>query len=71
MPFPETSQRERALTDRMELAEADFQVVPELFDGRYGTLIRSGAIIAIAVLLVLLVLGGLAMFSQLSLLMEK
>ena len=65
-PFPETSQRERALTDRMELAEADFQVVPELFDGRYGTLIRSGAIIAIAVLLVLLVLGGLAMFSQLS-----
>lgn len=70
-PFPETSQRERALTDRTELPEADFQVVPELFDGRYGTLIRSGVIIAIAVLLVLLVLGGLAMFSQLSLLMKK
>jgi DNA-binding CsgD family transcriptional regulator len=46
--------------------ELDFRVVPELFDGRYGTLVRLGAIIAIAFFLVILVLGGLAIFSQLS-----
>jgi DNA-binding CsgD family transcriptional regulator len=49
--------------------ETDYAVVPELFEGRYGTLIRLGAIIAIAVFLVILVLGGLAIFSQLSELM--
>ena len=48
------------------LAELDFRVVPEWFDGRYGTLVRLSAIIAIAVFLVILVLGGLAIFSQLS-----
>ena len=48
------------------LSELDFRVVPEWFDGRYGTLMRLGAIIAIAVFLVILVLGGLAIFSQLS-----
>ena len=48
---------------------SDPPVVPELFEGRYGTLVRLGAIIAIAVFLVILVLGGLAIFSQLSELM--
>jgi DNA-binding CsgD family transcriptional regulator len=48
------------------LPELDFRVVPEWFDGRYGTLVRLGAIITIAVCLVILVLGGLAIFSQLS-----
>jgi hypothetical protein len=48
------------------LSELDFRVVPEWFDGRYGTLVRMSAIIAIAVFLVILVLGGLAIFSQLS-----
>jgi len=48
---------------------ADLAVVPELFEGRYGTLVRLGAIIAIAVFLVILVLGGLAILSQLSELM--
>lgn len=48
------------------LAELDFRVVPEWFDGRYGTLVRLSAIIAIAVFMVILVLGGLAIFSQLS-----
>lgn len=48
---------------------SDYPVVPELFEGRYGTLIRLGTIIAIAVFLVILVLGGLAIFSQLSELM--
>ena len=46
--------------------ELDFRVVPEWFDGRYGTLVRLGVIIAIAVFLVILVLGGLAILSQLS-----
>ena len=58
---PELSQPEgQALT------ELDFRVVPEWFDGRYGTLVRLSAIIAIAVFLVILVLGGLAILSQLS-----
>ena len=48
------------------LAELDFRVVPEWFDGRYGTLMRLSAIITIAVFMVILVLGGLAIFSQLS-----
>lgn len=38
----------------------------DLFEGRHGTLMRLGAIVAIAFLLVLLVLGALATFSQLS-----
>ena len=46
--------------------EADYRVVPELFEGRYGTLMRLSAIIAIAVFMVILVLGGLAIFSELS-----
>ena len=46
--------------------ELDFRVVPEWFDGRYGTLVRVGAIIAIAVCLVIVVLGGLTIFSTLS-----
>lgn len=49
---------------------ADYRVVPELFDGRYGTLIRLGAIAALAVFLVILVLGGLAILAQLSALMS-
>jgi DNA-binding CsgD family transcriptional regulator len=58
---PELSQPEGS-----GLTELDFRVVPEWFDGRYGTLVRLGAIITIAVFLVILVLGGLAIFSQLS-----
>ena len=50
-------------------AAADLPIVPELFEGRYGTLIRLGAILAISVFLVILVLGGMAIFSQLSELM--
>lgn len=67
-PLPERSHRQRAHSDQPG-TEADVQVVPELFEGRYGTLIRLGAIIGIAVFLVILVLGGLAIFSQLSELM--
>jgi DNA-binding CsgD family transcriptional regulator len=65
-PFPDRSHRERAHPDRLSGQETDYSVVPELFEGRYGTLIRLGAILGIAVFLVFLVLGGLAIFSQLS-----
>jgi DNA-binding CsgD family transcriptional regulator len=51
------------------LPELDFRVVPEWFDGRYGTLVRLSAIIMIAAILVIFVLGGLAIFSTLSELM--
>jgi len=57
---------ELARPDGPALAELDYRVVPELFDGRYGTLMRLSAIIAIAALLVILVLGGMAILSQLS-----
>lgn len=40
--------------------------VPELFDGPSGTLIRLAAIAGITVLLILIALGGIAMFSQAS-----
>ena len=48
------------------LTELDFRVVPEWFEGRYGTLMRLSAIVAIAVFMVILVLGGLAIFWVLS-----
>ena len=68
-PLTALARRERTYPARPRETESDYPVVPELFEGRYGTLIRLGAIIAIAVFLVFLVLGGLAIFSQLSELM--
>jgi len=70
-PLPVPSLRQRFRSRPLHGPEADFQVVPELFDGRYGTFIRLGAIFAIAVFLVVIVLGGLAIFNQLSELMAK
>jgi len=52
--------------NRPIVPETDYRVVPELFEGRYGTLMRLGAIIVIAVFLVVLVLGGLAIMSEVS-----
>src|SRR6187399_956564 len=68
-PLTALTRRERTYPGQLRAAETDFAVVPELFEGHYGTLIRLGAIIAIAVFLVFLVLGGLAIFSELSELM--
>ena len=68
-PLTALRRRERTYPGQLRAAETDFAVVPELFEGHYGTLIRLGAIIAIAVFLVFLVLGGLAIFSELSELM--
>lgn len=53
------------------VAEADFRVVPELFDGRYGTMFRLGSIFVIAVLMVILLLGGMAIYAQLSQLLGR
>jgi len=44
----------------------DYRVVPELFDGRWGTLARLATILAITVLLSIAFLGGLAIFVQVS-----
>ena len=68
-PLSALLRRERAYPAQPRETEADYPVVPELFEGRYGTLIRLGAIVAIAVFLVILVLGGMAIISKLSELM--
>jgi DNA-binding CsgD family transcriptional regulator len=68
-PFRDRSHSDRVQPAPPPGAEADIQVVPELFEGRYGTLMRLGAIVVIAVFLVIFVLGGLAIFAQLSELM--
>jgi DNA-binding CsgD family transcriptional regulator len=68
-PPPEPILQGRSHPETPTAAETDYQVVPELFEGRYGTLIRLGAILTLAVFLVILVLGGLAILSQLSELM--
>ena len=47
-------------------AEAGRSAVQGWFDGRHGTLLRLVAIVGIAVLLMLLVLGSLTMLSRLS-----
>ena len=43
-----------------------YHVLPEAFDGRIGTLMRLGAIAMITVFLTLIILGGLAIYSELS-----
>jgi DNA-binding CsgD family transcriptional regulator len=69
LPLPESAPPEPARNGGVSAPEADFSVVPESFDGRFGTLVRLGAIFVIAVMLVLVVLGGLAIYTQLSLLL--
>lgn len=44
----------------------DFRVAPELFDGHWGTLARLGAIMLIALLLILVAVGGTGLFLTLS-----
>jgi DNA-binding CsgD family transcriptional regulator len=54
-----------------ELAPGDsfqpyYHVLPEAFDGRGGTWLRLGAIAMITVFLTLMILGGMAMYSELA-----
>lgn len=44
----------------------EIRVVPELFDGKWGTLARLATILAITVLICIAFLGGLAIFVQVS-----
>lgn len=52
-------------------AEGYHRVLPEMFDGPYGTMMRLGATALIAMVLILTVLGGLTMFSQLSRIVDR
>ena len=64
-PMPQgTADREQALV------QSYHHVLPEMFDGPYGTLLRLGYIAVIAVILIMVVLGGLSMFAQLSSLVD-
>jgi DNA-binding CsgD family transcriptional regulator len=51
--------------------EGYHRVLPEMFDGPYGTLMRLGVTALIAMVLILTVLGGLTMFSQLSRIVDR
>src|SRR5690606_11535203 len=55
-PLSLLNPRERARPDQPREPESEYPVVPEWFEGRYGTLIRPGAIKANAGFLVRLVL---------------
>ncbi len=60
------AQPHAAMTGGDALDEAYYHVLPEMFDGPYGTYLRLGAIAVFTLFLILIVLGGLAMFAQLS-----
>ena len=50
--------------------DGEYRIVPEMLDGPYAAYIRLGAVCALALSMMLVVLGGLAIFSQLSSLLE-
>lgn len=52
-------------------AAAYHHVLPEVFDGPNGTVLRLGYIGGITVFLILIVLGGLSMFVQLSTMLDR
>lgn len=54
-----------------EASDGYYHVLPKAFDGRSGTLLRLGAITAITVFLTLIILGGLAMYAQLSQMFDR
>ena len=66
---------EAALPQALQSHEAEragyYHVLPEKFDGPYGTYLRLGAIALIAVFLILIIMGGLAMFAQLSQILDR
>jgi DNA-binding CsgD family transcriptional regulator len=64
--LPGSSPHSRFRSRRRDEPEADFQVGPEQFEGRNGTLVRLGWILGIALLLVFFVVGTLALYSQIA-----
>lgn len=57
--------------DSGQQAASAYRVLPEVFDGPHGTLMRLVAMALIAMILILTVLGGLTMFSQLSRIVDR
>lgn len=53
------------------LTQPYYHVLPEMFDGPYGTLMRLGYIVAITVFLIVAVLGGLSMYSELAAIVDR
>lgn len=51
--------------------QAYYRVLPEMFDGPHGTVLRLGFMVGIALFLMLVALGAMAMFSQLGVLMDR
>ena len=58
--------RQMADVQPVDPSRSYYHVLPEAFDGRAGTLLRLGAIAMITVFLTLIILGGLAIYSELS-----
>jgi len=48
-----------------------YHVLPEMFDGPYGTLLRLGYIAVVTVFLIVAVLGGLSMYAQLASIVDR
>jgi DNA-binding CsgD family transcriptional regulator len=48
-----------------------YHVLPEMFDGPYGTLARLGYIATVTVFLIVAVLGGLSMYAQLASIVDR
>lgn len=74
---PGIESREKAPVEILRLPQdeddgiAYHHVLPEMFDGPNGTLLRLGYIGGITVFLILIVLGGLSMFAQLSTMLDR
>jgi len=62
----ETAPQQMAQSLPADQSRGFYHVLPAAFDGRVGTLMRLGAIAMIAVFLTLIILGGLAIYSELS-----
>lgn len=66
---PVDSRQEHMVSERYtngSLPVLYYPVLPEAFDGPFGTLVRLGYIAVITVFLVVAVLGGLSMYSELA-----
>lgn len=70
LPFSEAALPKAALP-REGAPAGYYHVLPEQFDGRYGTLLRLGAIALITAFLMLILMGGLAMFAQLAQILDR
>ncbi len=70
-PFLAEAVLPRAVLPTQAAQAGYYHVLPEKFDGPYGTVLRLGAIALITVFLILILMGGLAMFAQLSQILDR